>query len=230
MTQFTNRASTLEGKKIAILVADGFEQSELAEPKKALEAAGAQTRIVSPVEGWVKGWKDQQWGDALPVDVPLSNATANDYDGLLLPGGVMNPDKLRMIPEAVAFVKAFVSAGKPIAAICHGPWTLVEAGAVRGKTLTSWPSLQTDIRNAGGMWVDQQVVADGGLITSRKPDDIPAFNEKMIQAFASGASAGWQEWPAGEHTARSETRPTERGITSSDQAERSTSETPSRKW
>jgi protease I len=174
----------LKGKRVAILVADGFEQSELMEPKEALEAAGAKTSIVSPESKSVKGWSDKKWGESLPVDVPLTSAKADQFDALLLPGGVMNPDKLRMTPEAVKFVKAFVDAGKPIAAICHGPWTLVEADAVRGKTLTSWPSLQTDIRNAGGKWKDEAVVVDKGLVTSRKPSDIPAFNREMLRAFA----------------------------------------------
>jgi protease I len=174
----------LQGKKIAILVADGFEQVELTEPKKALEAAGAKTEIVSPADGKVKGWNHTEWGDKLAVDVPLQQAKPDGYDALLLPGGVMNPDKLRMDPAAVRFVKSFVDAGKPIAAICHGPWTLIEAGAVRGKKMTSWPSLQTDLRNAGAHWVDQQVVADGSLVTSRKPDDIPAFNREMVKLFA----------------------------------------------
>jgi protease I len=176
----------LRGKKIAILVANGFEQIELTEPKAALEAAGARARIVSPEEKHVKGWKHTEWGDQFHVDVPLSQASAREYDGLLLPGGVMNPDKLRMIPAAVEFIKEFVSAGKPIAAICHGPWTLIEADAVEGRTITSWPSLKTDLRNAGAEWVDQEVVVDNGIVTSRKPDDIPAFNEKMIEEFAEG--------------------------------------------
>jgi protease I len=174
----------LQGIRVAILVADGFEQSELLEPKKALEAAGATTSIVSPEEGNVKGWSEKQWGKSIPIDVPLASAKADQFDALLLPGGVMNPDKLRMTPDAVKFVKSFVDAGKPVAAICHGPWTLIEAGAVRGRKLTSWPSLQTDIRNAGGTWVDEEVVVDKGLITSRKPADIPAFNREMIRAFA----------------------------------------------
>jgi protease I len=182
-------AQTLNGKMIAILVENGFEQAELVEPKKALEQAGAQTQLVSPAQGQVKGWKDTEWGDRFPVDVPLEQANADSYDGLLLPGGVMNPDKLRMNPQAVEFVKRFVEAGKPIAAICHGPWTLIEAGAVRGRTLTSWPSLQTDLRNAGGNWVDEPVVTDNGLVTSRKPADIPAFNKKMIEEFAEGRHA-----------------------------------------
>lgn len=183
-------AQQLNGKKIAILVENGFEQAELVEPKKALEQAGAQTQIVSPVQGEVKGWKDKEWGDSFPVDVPLEQANAGSYDGLLLPGGVMNPDKLRMNPLAVQFVRNMYDAGKPIAAICHGPWTLVEAGVVTGRTLTSWPSLKTDIRNAGGHWVDEQVVTDNGLVTSRKPDDISAFNQKMIEEIAEGNHAG----------------------------------------
>lgn len=179
-----NVSDKLKGKRVAILVADGFEQSELMEPKEALDAAGAKTSIVSPESKSVKGWNDKKWGESLPVDVPLASAKADQFDALLLPGGVMNPDKLRMTPEAVKFVKAFVDAGKPIAAICHGPWTLVEADAVRGKTLTSWPSLKTDIRNAGGAWKDETVVVDKGLVTSRKPSDIPAFNREMLRAFA----------------------------------------------
>ena len=176
----------LQGKKVAILVADGFEQVELTEPKKALEEAGAQTKIVSPEKGKVKGWQHDHWGNELTVDTPLSSANPADFDALLLPGGVMNPDHLRMNPEAVKFAKAFFDAKKPVAAICHGPWMLVETGAVKGRTVTSWPSLQTDIRNAGGNWVDQQVVTDNGLVTSRKPDDLPAFNQKMIEEFGEG--------------------------------------------
>ena len=174
----------LKGKRVAILVEDGFEQVEMTEPRKALEEAGAQTQLISPVEGQVKGWNHTDWGQTFPVDLPLNNADPKNFDALLLPGGVMNPDKLRMNTQAVQFVKTLFEAGKPIAAICHGPWTLVEADVVRGRTLTSWPSLQTDIRNAGGRWVDQQVVTDNGLVTSRKPDDIPAFNQKMIEEFA----------------------------------------------
>jgi protease I len=178
--------ANLSGKKVAILVADGFEQVEMTEPKQALERAGAQTQIISPAQGKVKGWQHTEWGDQFPVDVPLAQARPDDYDALLLPGGVMNPDKLRANKQAVQFVKAFVDTGKPIAAICHGPWTLIEAGAVRGRTMTSYPSLQTDLRNAGANWVDQEVVTDQGLVTSRKPDDIPAFNRKMIEEFAEG--------------------------------------------
>lgn len=176
--------ASLQGKKVAILVADGFEQVELLEPKKALDEAGAKTEVVSPAQGKVKGWNFKEWGKEVPVDVPLDCAKPENYDALLLPGGVMNPDHLRMNPKAVEFVRQFVQSDKPIAAICHGPWTLIEASAVRGRTLTSWPSLKTDLRNAGANWVDQDSVRDGHLVTSRKPDDIPAFNREMIQLFA----------------------------------------------
>jgi protease I len=174
----------------------------MTEPRIALDEAGAKTEIVSPMQGQVKGWKDKEWGDAFPVDVPLDSADAKLYDGLLLPGGVMNPDKLRMNPSAVQFVRAFVNAGKPIAAICHGPWTLVEADAVTGRTLTSWPSLKTDIRNAGGKWVDQEVVTDNGIVTSRKPDDIPAFNRKMIEEFGEGPHSRGSASASSEHQRR----------------------------
>ncbi len=140
--------------------------------------------MISPEKGKIKGWDRKEWGREVDVDLALDSARAADFDALLLPGGVMNPDKLRMVPAAVQFVREFFAAGKPVAAICHGPWMLVEAGAVRGRTLTSWPSLKTDIRNAGGNWVDEEVAADNGLVTSRKPDDIPAFNRKMIEEFA----------------------------------------------
>ncbi len=177
-------ADTLLNKRVAALVENGFEQVELTEPKKALEDAGAIVDIVSPHSGSVRGWQHTDWGDKLDVDLPLADARADDYDALLLPGGVMNPDKLRMNPDAVQFVKAFVDAGKPIAAICHGPWTLIEAGGVMGHTMTSWPSLQSDLRNAGATWVDRECVVDRGLVTSRKPDDIPVFNDNMIAEFA----------------------------------------------
>jgi protease I len=180
-------AERLRGKRVAALVADGFEQVELTEPVKALRDSGATVEIVSPHAGKVKGWQHTKWGDELDVDTPLERARPNDYDALLLPGGVMNPDRLRANPKAVEFVRAFVSADKPIAAICHGPWTLVDADAVKGRRMTSWPSLRTDLRNAGANWVDEPVVVDRGLVTSRKPDDIPAFNEKMIEEFAEGA-------------------------------------------
>ncbi|MFN8391766.1 MAG: type 1 glutamine amidotransferase domain-containing protein [Bdellovibrionota bacterium] len=179
-------AENLKGKRIAILATDGFEESELFEPKKALEAAGAQTEVVSPTEGKIKAWDHDHWSKELPVDTLVSNADAAKFDGLLLPGGVMNPDKLRMDPASVKFVRDFVSASKPIAAICHGPWTLLEAGGVKGKKLTSWPSLQTDIKNAGGDWVDKEVVKDGKLVTSRKPADLPAFIREANQAFQQG--------------------------------------------
>ena len=177
----------LAGKKVAILVAEGFEQVELTGPRRALDDAGAETKIVSPDRGEVQGWNHYDKGDKFKVDVPLAEADAQNFDALLLPGGVANPDQLRMKPEAVRFVKAFFDAGKPVASICHGPWTLIEAGAVRGRTLTSWPSIKTDLINAGAEWVDREVVTDNGLVTSRKPDDIPAFNEKMIEEFAEGA-------------------------------------------
>jgi protease I len=180
------QAQQLRGKKVAILVAHGFEQVELTDPKKALEAAGATTQIVSPEKGEVKGWKFTQWGDEFPVDVPLADARPDDYDALLLPGGVMNPDRLRGDRKAVEFVGHFVGTGKPIAAICHGPQTLIEAHGVDGRTLTSYPAIRTDLVNAGASWIDQEVVVDRGLVTSRKPDDIPAFNKKMVEEFAEG--------------------------------------------
>jgi protease I len=179
-------AEELRGKRIAALVEHGFEQSELLEPKAALEAAGAEVDIVSPQPRKVKGWKSTNWGDEVAVDRHLDDAIAGEYDGLLLPGGVLNPDRLRINEKAVRFVRAFVDSGKPIASICHGPWTLIEAGAIRGRRVTSWPSLATDLRNAGGEWVDQDCVVDNGLVTSRKPDDIPSFNRKMIEEFAEG--------------------------------------------
>jgi protease I len=183
----------LNGKRVAILATDGVEQVELTEPRKALDDAGATTIVVSPKEGKIKAWQHDHWGDEIPVDRALSEANPADFDALMLPGGVMNPDHLRTDKQAVQFVKAFFQAGKPVAAICHGPWLLVEADVVRNRNLTSWPSLQTDIRNAGGDWVDREVVTDMGLVTSRKPDDIPAFNRKMVEEFAEGvhtAAAG----------------------------------------
>jgi protease I len=179
-------SKNLKNKKIAILVADGFEQVELTKPRQALEEAGALTEIVSPQKQEVKGWKHIEWGDKFPVEVPLDKAESSDYDALLLPGGVMNPDKLRMNEKAVQFIREFFEAGKPVSAICHGPWTLIEADVVRGRTVTSWPSLKTDLRNAGAKWVDDEVVVENGLVTSRKPEDIPAFNQKMIEEFAKG--------------------------------------------
>lgn len=179
-------ADELRGKRIAALVENGFEQVELLEPRKALEQAGAKVDVISPQKSEVKGWNHTDWGQPVKVDVPLDQARPEDYDGLLLPGGVISPDKLRINARAVEFVKAFAASGQPIAAICHGPWTLIEAGAVRGRKMTSWPSLQNDLRNAGAQWVDQEVCVDNGLVTSRKPDDIPAFNRKMIEEFAEG--------------------------------------------
>ena len=182
-------AGELAGKKIAILVENGFEQVEMTEPRKALDAAGATTTLISPVQGQVKGWQLNKWGDSFDVDVQLTEASADDYDALLLPGGVISPDKLRIDKGAVGFVRQFFERRKPIAAICHGPWTLINAGAVRGRKMTSWPSLEVDLRNAGANWVDQQVVVDNGLVTSRKPEDIPAFNRKMIEEFREGIHA-----------------------------------------
>jgi len=177
---------SLNGKKVAILVEDGFEQIELTSPKEALEKAGAKTHIISPKRDKVKGWEHTQWGQEFPVDVSLDKANANEYDALLLPGGVMNPDKLRTSKQAVQFVRSFFDQGKPIAAICHGPWILVEADVVNGRKVTSYTSIQTDLKNAGANWVDQEVVVDQGLVTSRKPDDLPAFNRKMVEEIAEG--------------------------------------------
>jgi protease I len=184
----TKEAYMLNGKKVAILVAEGFEQSEMVEPKRALEEAGAQTAIVSPAKDKVQGWKHFDKADMFKVDVPLAQADAEKFDALLLPGGVA-PDQLRIEPKAVEFVRAFVDAGKPIGVICHGPWTLIEADAVRGRKITSWPSLKTDLRNAGANWVDEEVVVDKGLVSSRKPADIPAFNRKLIEEIAEGVHA-----------------------------------------
>jgi len=179
-------SAELRGKRVAALVENGFEESELLDPRKALQDAGATVDIVSPQKSEVKGWKHTNWGQTIKVDRVLDSARAEEYDALLLPGGVMNPDKLRGNPQAIAFVRAFVTAQKPIAAICHGPWTLIDAGGVKGRNVTSWPTLKTDLTNAGAHWVDQDVLVDTGLVTSRKPDDIPAFNRKMIEEFAEG--------------------------------------------
>jgi len=173
----------LNGLKVAILVENGFEWVELVEPRKALDQAGAETKIVSPRDKRVRGWKFTEWGDELPVDVALDQALARNFDALLLPGGVMNPDALRMQPKAVAFVKEFFDAGKPVAVICHGPWTVIEAEAARGRRIASWPSLKTDLRNAGAEWMDREVVVDNNLVSSRRPDDIPAFNREMLKLF-----------------------------------------------
>lgn len=176
----------LSGKKIAILVTNGFEQVELTEPREALQDAGAEAQIVSPEQRHVKGWKHTDWGDTFDVDVVLKKARPEDYDALLLPGGVLNPDTLRIDEDAIAFIKHFVAAKKPIAAICHGPWTLIEAGAVAGRTMTSYGSIKSDLKNAGANWIDEAVVVDRGLVTSRNPGDLKAFNKKMIEEFAEG--------------------------------------------
>lgn len=177
-------STKLKEIKVAILVADGFEQSEMVEPRKALEQAGAKTTLISPNKGKVKGWKNKNWGDEFQVDKELSAVNADDFDALLLPGGVSNPDTLRMNTQAVEFVKKFAQAHKPIAAICHGPWTLINADAVKGKKLTSYASIKLDLENAGAKWIDQEVVVDDNLVTSRKPEDIPAFNQALIALFA----------------------------------------------
>ncbi len=177
----------LKGKSVAILATDGFEQSELTEPRKALDQAGAKTVVISLKPGSIRGWKSKDWGDEVAVDLTIDDANADDFDALMLPGGVMNPDRLRTSAEAVAFVRSFFDSEKPVAAICHAPILLIEANVLRDRHVTSWPSLQTDIRNAGGNWSDQEVVVDRGLVTSRKPADIPAFNRKMIEEIAEGA-------------------------------------------
>ena len=176
----------LAGKKVAILVENGFEQVEMTKPKAALEEAGAETQVISPNQDEVKGWNHTEWGDTFRVNVPLQQAKAENYDALVLPGGVMNPDKLRTNAKALEFIRAFFDAHKPVAAICHGPWTLIDAGVAKGRTMTSYHSIQTDLKNAGVHWVDQEVVVDNGLVTSRNPDDIPAFNRKMVEEIAEG--------------------------------------------
>lgn len=181
-------AQDLKGVRVAVLATDGFEQSELLEPRRALDDAGAKTEVVSLKSGEIKGWNHTDWGKSVAVDKTVGSVDAKNYDALLLPGGVMNPDKLRMDPKAVAFVKDFVDSKKPIGAICHGPWTLLEAGGVKGRTMTSWPSLKTDIQNAGGRWVDQEAAVDGNFVTSRNPHDIPAFNREIIKLFAAAHS------------------------------------------
>jgi deglycase len=179
-------ANELEGKKVAILVADGFEQVEMTKPRQALEDAGAETRIVSVKSGQIQGMNHADKADKFDVDMTLEEARPQDFDALMIPGGLMNPDTLRSTPEALEFTRHFFNEGKPVAAICHGPWVLIDAGVIRGRKLTSWPAIKTDVRNAGGNWVDQEVVVDNGLVTSRKPDDIPAFNRKMIEEFCEG--------------------------------------------
>jgi len=176
----------ISGKRVAILATDGFEQSELLGPKEGLEKEGAETTIVSNHSGEIKGWAEKDWGDSLPVDQTLEEARADDFDALVIPGGVINPDRMRTEEKAVAFVQDFFDQGKVIGAICHGPWLLVEADLVDGREMTSWPSLRTDIENAGGDWVDQEVVTDKGIVTSRKPDDIPAFTRKLVEEIKEG--------------------------------------------
>jgi len=175
-----------QGKRVAVLIDNGFEHSEMTEPRKALDDAGAQTILVSPSEGEVKGWKDKDWGESFHVDQSITSADPESFNALLLPGGVLNPDKLRINSDAMRFVKSFVNSGKPIGAICHGPWSLVAGRAVSDRTLTSWPSLKTDIQNAGGNWVDEEVVVDNGVVTSRNPGDIPAFSAKLIEEISEG--------------------------------------------
>lgn len=180
----------LSGKRVAILLTDGFEQVEMTRPREALESAGARTDLICPESGTVRAWDRKDWGEEFEVGVALDNANPDDYDALLLPGGVMNPDRLRMNPRAVQFARSFFDAGKPVAAICHGPWLLVEADVVRGRRVTSYPSLRTDLENAGAEWVDEPVVVDSGMVTSRNPDDLPAFNEKLLEEVSEGVHAG----------------------------------------
>lgn len=178
--------ASLSNRKVAILTEEGFEQVELTSPKEALEAAGATVHVISPKSGSIKAWDHDHWGIEVAVDKVLTDVAPDDYDALMLPGGVLNPDKLRQNKDAVAFVAAFLNAGKPLAAICHGPQMLIETGLISGRKLTSYPALQTDLKNAGAEWVDEQVVTDNGLVTSRKPDDLEAFNKKMIEEIAEG--------------------------------------------
>ena len=196
-------ADELKGKRVAIVATDMVEQVELLEPRKALDEAGAQTELISIKPGEIQGFNHYDKADKIPVDKTIEEVQADDYDALMLPGGVGNPDTLRMDENVVSFVRDFFEQGKPVAAICHGPWTLVEAGVVRNRTLTSWPSIQTDIRNAGGNWVDEEVHVDQGLVTSRKPDDIPAFNAKMLEEFAEGKHEGQREKTLSSETASS---------------------------
>lgn len=202
----------LSSKRVAIVATDGFEQSELVEPKKALEAAGATTAVISLEPGRIRGWASKDWGDEVAVDAVIDDASADDYDALLLPGGVMNPDKLRTNDAVLAFVRAFFEQGKPVGAICHGPWTLINAGVVKGRHLTSWPSLQADLQNAGATWTDEEVVSQNGLVTSRKPADLPAFNRKLIEEIAEGVHAGrtaamMAAQPSGQGTGSGRARP-----------------------
>ena len=179
----------LSSKKVAIVVTDGFEEVEFTAPKEALENAGAKMDVIAPQTGKIKAWAKTNWGGEYKVDKAIDGVNAQDYDALVLPGGVMNPDRLRTNPAVVNFVGRFLKENKPVAAICHGPWTLIETGALQGRTMTSWPSLKTDLQNAGVDWVDKEVVVDNGLVTSRKPDDLPAFCKKMVEEIAEGVHA-----------------------------------------
>jgi len=194
--------SDLNGKRIAILVEKGFEQVELTEPKRALEQTGARADVISPAGGQVRAWNHTEWGDMMKVDVSLDQARPENYDALLLPGGVMSPDQLRRNQKAQQFVRHFFDSGKPVAANGHGAWTLIDAGVVKGRKMTSFPSLQTDLKNAGAQWVDQEVVVDHGLITSRRPEDIAAFDLKMIETFAQGPHPAGQAGGASQRTTR----------------------------
>lgn len=178
--------SPLRGRRVAVLATDGFEYSELTEPKRLLEEAGAKVTVIAPGGAkQIRGWQGGNWADAVAVDLPLSRARVEEFDALVLPGGVMNPDKLRLQREAIDFIRDFGDTGRPLAAICHGPWTLIDAGVAMGRRMTSWPSLRCDLENAGAQWHDQEVVTDGRLITSRKPDDIPAFAQALIDQLAA---------------------------------------------
>jgi len=191
--------ATLTGKKVAILTENGFEEVELTSPKKALEEAGAEVKIVSPQKGKVKAWDHDHWSIELPVDVQLDSAHVEDYDALVLPGGVLNPDQLRMNKKAVEFAQQFLETGKPVAAICHGPQLLIETGLIEGRNMTSYPSLQTDLKNAGALWVDREVVTDNGLVTSRSPRDLEAFNKKAIEEIGEGQHSPVAYTPAPHH-------------------------------
>ena len=182
-------SETLAGKKVAILVTDGFEQVEMTKPRQALEEAGAEAKIVSPRSGKIQGMNHADKGDKFDVDLTLDDARPEEFDALMIPGGLMNPDELRANADALEFVRHFFSEGKPAAVICHGPWVLIDAGVVRGRTLTSWPNIKTDVKNAGGTWVDEEVHRDRNLITSRKPDDLPAFNKVIIEALSERKKA-----------------------------------------
>ncbi|MFG0329138.1 MAG: type 1 glutamine amidotransferase domain-containing protein [Phycisphaerales bacterium] len=189
-TKQNNNDESVKGARVAILATDGFEQSELFEPKKALDNAGAKTEVIAPKSGSIKGWNSDDWGESIKVDKTLDDANPDDYDGLVLPGGVMNPDTLRMNEKAIKFIRAFFKDGKPVSAICHGPQLLIEAEVVEGRKMTSYPSVKTDLMNAGANWVDEEVVVDEGLTTSRSPDDLPAFCRKTIEEIGEGVHQG----------------------------------------